>query len=192
MRADARRNRETIVAVARELFATKGLAVSIDEVALHANVGVGTLYRHFPNKNALFEAVVLDRLEASIGAAIAMTDDGDPGKAFFDYLADLIDQAMKRKDLLDTLTANNIDIHSLTSSASERLRAAIRKLLLRAQHAGAVRVDVGIAEVMILLGSACISLSSQNSGDAQRRKIWRVLSDGLRSGPRTRRPTKPA
>jgi AcrR family transcriptional regulator len=155
--------------------------VSIDQVAAHAAVGVGTLYRHFPDKNALFEAVVLDLLEASVAEACALTSSDDPGEAFFVYLAKLVDEAAARKDFLDALVSNDVDVQSVTSDVSGRLRDAIAQLLLSAQRAGAVRGDIGIAEVMVVLGGACFSLDLHGSDPMERRKVWSIMSDGLRN-----------
>jgi AcrR family transcriptional regulator len=181
MRADARRNRERIVQAARELFAVKGLAVSIDQIADHAKVGVGTLYRHFPDKNALFEAIVLDRLEASVEDARVAAGLKEPGEAFFACLARLVDEAATRKDLLDALVSSDVDVQFVTAEVSGQLRDAIAQLLLSAQRAGAVRNDISIDEVMIVLGGACFSFGLHGSDEEERRKVWGVMSDGLRT-----------
>src|SRR6266404_710954 len=87
MRADAERNKKLIVQAAREVFATAGLAASIDEIAQRAGVGTGTLYRHFPTKEALFEAIVIGRVEELVEEARRLVAGSDPKTAFFELLS---------------------------------------------------------------------------------------------------------
>ncbi len=86
MRADALKNRERILEAAETTFASLGLSVPIDVVAQRAGVGVGTLYRHFPTKEALFEAIVTTRLEDLLDETKTRCDASDPGDAFFVFL----------------------------------------------------------------------------------------------------------
>src|SRR3984957_7451900 len=90
MRADAERNKKLIVQAAREVFAAAGLAALIDEIAQRAGVGVGTLYRHFPTKEALFEAIVIEQVEELVEEARRLIRGGDPKTAFFDLLSRLL------------------------------------------------------------------------------------------------------
>src|SRR5712691_4544222 len=93
LRADARRNRERVLDAARAAFAAQGLSVPLDEIARHAGVGPGTLYRHFPTKEALIEAVVHDRLQGLAADGAALLDAPDPGAAFFAFLGRLAAEA---------------------------------------------------------------------------------------------------
>ncbi len=93
MRADARRNRDRILEVAREVFATEGVAASLDEIARRAGVGPGTLYRHFHTKEALFEAVVQDRVRRLVDRARAMRGAEDPTAALFTLLGGIVADA---------------------------------------------------------------------------------------------------
>ncbi len=110
MRADAVKNRQRILAAAEEVFAAGGVAAPIDEVAERAGVGIGTLYRHFPNKEALFEAIVVTRLEELADAASAPPGTGDPTDQFFDFLMVFADRVSHKHDLIDALGAAGIDI----------------------------------------------------------------------------------
>ena len=83
LRADARRNRQRVLDAATAAFATEGVAVPVDEIARRAGVGAGTVYRHFPTKEALVEAIVLSRVEWLIGEARVLAGTDDPGTAFF-------------------------------------------------------------------------------------------------------------
>src|SRR3954470_16851858 len=92
LRADAVRNRERVLEVAYETFAEEGLSVPIDEIARRAGVGAGTVYRHFPTKEPLFEAIASDRIQYLIDSAARFAEAQDPGEAFLGYLALLIDE----------------------------------------------------------------------------------------------------
>ena len=179
LRADARRNRTRLLDVAREVFAAEGLAVPIDEIARRAGVGIGTVYRHFPTKQALFEAIVLDRVERLTTAAATASADArtDPGEAFFTYLRCMIEAGAVDKAVHDTLAeAGGIDRAALTA-ASHNLLAALGDLLTRAQHAGAVRTDIDAADLKaIMTGSLAMLRSATGHPD----RIITVISDGLR------------
>src|ERR1700722_8679746 len=85
LRADARRNRERVLEAARAAFGAEGSDVSLDEIARRAGVGPGTVYRHFATKEALFEAVIFDRIGELVEEARALSDDPDPGRAFSSF-----------------------------------------------------------------------------------------------------------
>src|SRR5258707_13608945 len=101
LRADARRNREKVLHAAREAFAASGLGVPLDEIAARAGVGPGTVYRHFPTKEALFKAVIAARIEDLIADARARSGVADPGAAFFGFLARVGQEARVKRDLPD-------------------------------------------------------------------------------------------
>lgn len=181
-RADARRNRERVLDVARTAFAAEGLSVPLDEIARRAGVGPGTLYRHFPTKEALFQAVVHDRLCRLAGEGAALRDSPDPGTAFFGFLDRLADEAGPKRDLFDALASAEIDAGPVVMTAVNDLRAQITYLLGRAQHAGAVRADIGSAELMALLSGILFAIQPRPGAD--RSLVLSVLRDGLR--PQTR------
>ena len=108
LRADARRNRERILEVAREVFASEGLSVPIDTVAARAGIGVGTVYRHFPTKEALFAAIVTDRVEALGADARAALEDDDPGAALFGFLTTMAERSATDMALADAFAAAEI------------------------------------------------------------------------------------
>src|SRR5881409_3662812 len=90
LRADARRNRARVLQVAYETFAAEGLAVPIDEIARRAGVGAGTVYRHFPTKEALFEAVFADRVRHMLADGRALLDSVGPGEALYAFLREIV------------------------------------------------------------------------------------------------------
>src|SRR5277367_2631171 len=104
LRADAARNRENVLRAAREAFAEAGYGVPLDEIAARAGVGPGTVYRHFPAKEVLFEAVVSARLEDLVHDARARASDSDPGSAFFGYLARIAEESAAKRDLPDAIS----------------------------------------------------------------------------------------
>jgi AcrR family transcriptional regulator len=174
LRADARRNRERVLRAAAEAFAESGYGVPLDEIAARAGVGPGTVYRHFPAKEALFEAVVTARLEDLVRDARARADADDAGAAFFGFIDRISREAAAKRDLPDAI--------SVPGSLRDELNAALDLLLCRAQQAGAVRGDVSAPDLIALFKGMFASLAG--STDAGRRElVFAVLADGLR--PRT-------
>jgi AcrR family transcriptional regulator len=184
MRADAMKNRQRILEAAEEIFATQGLAVPIDVVAERAGVGVGTLYRHFPTKEALFEAIVTDRLEHLLELARAHADATDPGGALFAFLGEFAQQASAKHDLFDALSSAGIDIKSSCSEMVDEMKRSIDVLLQRAVGAGAVRRDVSTDEMIGLVVGAC-QIGGHTGGhtgydDATVKRMVGIVCDGLR------------
>ena len=126
LRADARRNRAKVLAAAEEVFASEGLAVPIDEVARRAGVGVGTVYRHFPTKEALFEAIVVARLEALVERAEELATSDDPGTAMFTFISELVDLAVQKKDLTEELARAGVQSEQLDCRRQGTPRAGLR------------------------------------------------------------------
>jgi AcrR family transcriptional regulator len=183
LRADAQRNREHVLAVAQEVFATEGLAIGMEELARRAGVGVGTFYRHFPTKEALFVAVVRRRVEGIIAEAEALESAKDPGTAFFAFFARLVEGGEEKKDLVQALDRAGIALAGSAPEVATRLRASAGRLLARAQRAGEVRSDVGVPELMAL-ARAAFAVSQGDVEPRTRRRVIAVLCDGLRPGAR--------
>ncbi|MFY9935214.1 MAG: helix-turn-helix domain-containing protein [Streptosporangiaceae bacterium] len=171
LRADAARNREKVLRAAREAFAESGYGVPLDEIAVRAGVGPGTVYRHFPAKEALFEAVVTSRIEDLIADARSRAGAADPGAAFFGFLARLAEESAAKRDLPDAI--------SITGSLRQDLFAALDVLLRQAQEAGEVRPEVGTADLIALLKGMFASLAG-STDPARRDLVSTVLADGLR------------
>jgi AcrR family transcriptional regulator len=171
LRADARRNRDKILAAARDAFAASGYGVPLDEIAALAGVGPGTVYRHFPTKEALFEAVVTARVENLISDAQTRADAADAGPAFFGFLRRLAAEAVAKRDLPDAI--------AIAGSLPQDLFAALDVLLRHAQAAGAVRADISTAELIVLLKSLIRSIQDA-SGSVMSDRILAVVADGLR------------
>ena len=182
LRADAQRNREKVLRAATEAFAASGYGVPLDEIAALAGVGPGTVYRHFPTKEALFEAVVTARVESLVGDARARADAADPGQAFFAFLARIGREAAAKRDLPDAIT--------ITGPLQENLFAAVDVLLHRAQQAGAVRTDISTADLIVLVKGLIMSIQEASADAADPRLsnlAFALLSDGLRASEGGRR-----
>ncbi|MEU4671757.1 TetR/AcrR family transcriptional regulator [Amycolatopsis sp. NPDC023774] len=175
LRADARRNRARVLAAAEEAFAADGLAVPLDDIARLAGVGAGTVYRHFPSKEALFQAVVLERLEQFAAEARELVDAEDPGAAFYDYFARVIKQASLNRAICEALGATTGSAYK--AELGTEFRANLAALLERAQAAGAVRTDLDGDDLRALIvGALAVERYSPGS-----HHLVRVLLDGLRA-----------
>jgi AcrR family transcriptional regulator len=190
LRADAERNREHVLKVAQEVFAAEGVAVPIDEIARRAGLGVGTLYRHFPTKEALFLAIVVDRMEHLVAEARDLARAPDPGEAFFGFLSRMVHEGSAKRDFMDALSGSGADLGRTLAGIKASYRAALAVLLERAQDAGAVRRDVRVLEVHALLTGTFASLDRLGKDAAQARKrLLVIVCDGLR--PRVARVEAP-
>jgi AcrR family transcriptional regulator len=178
LRADAARNRARVLDVAYDTFAAEGLAVPIDEIARRAGVGAGTVYRHFPTKEALFQAVIADRMQRLIDDGRALLDSEGPGEALFSFLRSMVLQwGATDRGLVDALAGFGIDIASAAPHAEDAFLAVLGELLRAAQQAGTARPDIGVREVKAIL-VGCQAMESYNSELAER--VTDVVVDGLR------------
>jgi len=178
LRSDAARNRARLLDVAYEAFAAEGLAVPIDEIARRAGVGAGTVYRHFPTKEALFEAIVTNRMEQLVDHAHALTDERDPADALFAFLAMLVAEGAKDQGLVDALAGVGVDFTQVAVGVEQHFMGALGGLLARAQEAGAVRSDVDVRDVKTLL-VGCQAMQ-RYSGDADvTERLLAVIRNGL-------------
>jgi len=181
LRADARRNRERILRAAREAFATKGIGVPLDEIARRAGVGPGTVHRHFPAKEALFEAVVVEHLEELTGDAHKALEAEDAGPAFFGFLARMTSEADAKQDLADAIAGAGASLRGETQQVAAGLRETFAALLARAQEAGAVRADVDAEDVQaIVLGA--LTARRRRADAARPDRLTALVLDCLRPG----------
>jgi AcrR family transcriptional regulator len=171
LRADAARNREKVLQAAREAFAESGYGVPLDDIAARAGVGPGTVYRHFPAKEALFEAVVTARITDLVDDARARADAADPGEAFFGFLTRIAGEAAAKRDLPDAI--------SVAGALRDDLFAALDLLLRRAQQDGAVRAGISTSDLIVLLKGMFAGLAG-SSDPALHERVFAVLADGLR------------
>ncbi len=182
LRADARRNRARVLDAAEAVVAAKGVAASTEEIAQRAGVGVGTVFRHFPTKEALLAAIVAGRLRRLAEQADALADAEDPGAAFFAFFTRVIEHSATKLAFVDALTEAGVDVEEAVSEVGQELRRALGTLLSRAKQAGAVRDDVGVTELIALLVGASRAAQHARDGDVRARTVAIVL-DGLRPRP---------
>ena len=177
LRADARRNYERLVTVAREAFSEHGAETSLDDIARRANVGPGTLYRHFPNREALLAAVYRGDVEALAEHANDFAAKLPPDEALYSWLRLQLDYIKVKRGLgsaLKTMLANDSET---LAWCKDTMRGALRDLLVRAQQAGVVRDDVDPQIVLRLVHG--VGLASESAPEDADRLLSIVL-DGLR------------
>ena len=180
LRADARRNRARLLEVAEAVFAAKGTGASTEEVAREAGVGIGTVFRHFPTKEALLEAVFYVRLRRLADDAEAGAAADDPAEAFFGFFTGFVDQVATHKALIDALVEAGVDVQDGSSGIKRDFHRALDTLLRRAQAAGAVRADVGVPEVIALLVGASRAADHVGADPTLRARTVALVLDGLR------------
>lgn len=178
-RADSIRNRIRILEAAEEVFGTEGLAVPVDRIAERAEVGVGTLYRHFPTKEALFEAIVMRHFEGIVADAREARSAEDPAAALFGLLQRMVATAVRKRDLADALIGAGIDFKATAGDLKVELDGCITTLLARAQEDGTVRADVSAAELMALVAGGCMFQAGGGLPGSPERML-EVVCDGLR------------
>jgi len=175
-RADARRNYEKLLTAAREAFAESGSGASLEEIARRAGVGIGTLYRHFPTRQALLEAVYVDEVEA-LGRSAAELADLPPWDALAAWLRRYVSYATTKRALAEELSASIGSETTVFQLCRDAIFAAGEPLLQRAQDAGVVRRDTNFTDVIrMVFGIAAIPATEP----AQIERILDVALDGLR------------
>jgi AcrR family transcriptional regulator len=178
-RADARINYEKVLTAARAAFAEGGESTSLEEIARRAGVGIGTLYRHFPSRQALLEAVYVNEVEEVCRTA-AQFDGSDPWEALNGWFERLIAYLLTKRALAHELL-NYLDHDApLFQDCRSSLFAAGEPLLKRAQDAGVVRPDVEFSDVMHML-IGIVKLPASDPGQIDH--ILRIALDGLRYNP---------
>jgi AcrR family transcriptional regulator len=178
-RADARRNHEKVLAAAREAFRVGGEATSLEEIAPRAGVGIGTLYRNFPNRQALLEALYADEVD-ELSRSAAKLEGADPWDALALWFESFINYLATKRALADELM-NYMDRDApLFQACRASMWAAGEPLLKRAQEAGVVRLDVEFGEIIsMMMGIGKIPTTDP----AQTEHMFRIVLDGLRYQP---------
>lgn len=179
LRADAARNRARVLEVAYDTFAAEGLAVPIDEIARRAGVGAGTVYRHFPTKEDLFRAVVVDRIQRIVDDGRALLAGADPGQGLFTFLRSMVLLwGATDRGLADALAGFGIDIETAMPQAEGAFLGVLGDLLHAAQKAGTVRDDLGVRDVKaIVVGAQAMQAYNPDTAD----RLLEVVLDGIRA-----------
>jgi|SRR5579875_1023580 len=177
LRRDAQRNRDRILDAACRCFAARGLDIGVDEIAHSAGVGVGTLYRRFPSKASLIQAILerrLDELQPTIDRALR---DEDPWSGLSSLVTAMVAQQIADRGLSQMLLLR-LPPDALPEPTRRRFLAPLERLLARAQRAGRARADVGARDLPAILRMAsALALRAEEAGDWRRHV--RVLLDGL-------------
>jgi AcrR family transcriptional regulator len=187
LRKDAERNRQRVLDAAREVFAERGLGVSLDDIAKHAGVGVGTVYRRFPDKEQLIDALFEDRVGEILNAASESLEMKDPWQAVARFLERALELQVEDRALKELLLSTS-EAHARIDRARERIEPVVVSLLERAQRAGVLRADLAVSDLMLLqhaIGEVA-DYSRDAAPEAWRRTLVIAL-DGMR--PDRRRTT---
>ena len=176
MRADARRNREKLLAAAVAAFAESGTDVSLEAIAKRAGVGIGTLYRHFPTREALVEAAYLNELDRLTGSADELLAAMAPDAALAEWMDRFVTYAEAKRGMKAALQAAAAR-SDLFANARRQQLDAIGKLLDAGVAAGSIRADVDADDVL-----RAMSAVWHVDDPEQARKLLRLLMDGLRHG----------
>jgi AcrR family transcriptional regulator len=186
MRADAQRNYARLLDAASAAFLEHGADdVSLEEIARRAGVGIGTLYRHFPTRQALLEAVYRDQVELLEARAEELIKTEPPGDALADWLRALMKFSSTKHTLTSALLATHGKDSELLSSCSRVIRGAADALLARAQEAGVVRPDADSGDVIRLVHAVNIATQRGPADPGQADRMLAVILDGLRPQPPT-------
>ena len=185
-RADAQRNVERLIVAAREAFTTHGPNASLDDIARAAGVGPGTLYRHFPTRLALFEAVYRDSVErlCADGERLAATE--PPAEALIDWLKGFVTVVSQKRGLAAALTEEG-RTSELFVQCHTMINATGAALLDRAKAAGSVRDDLALGDLLKMAKAFALAAESAPEGAALAERLLVLSMDGLR--PQGRRPT---
>ncbi len=178
LRADARRNRERIIAVAKQVFATYGLEAQMDDVAAKAGVGVGTVYRHFPTKEALMGEMVRQKFALILEhAREGLDQEGEPFEVFANVLRRNCEVTAKDAGAQHALRSAGEEVWAYAAEVRAQLDVVIQVLIDRAQQAGTMRPDFSSADMPMVMCGVSASM-------AEDRWEWRrhldILLDGLR------------
>jgi AcrR family transcriptional regulator len=178
LRADARRNRDRVVAVAQEVFAEHGAGASLDEVARRAGVGAGTLYRHFPNRAALQEAVYRGAVEELGELGRTLMDTRDPTAALEGWMRLLVGHMVARRGLAEALVDALGKGSEVFADCHRVLHETGGALVERARAAGVVRDDLDQRDLLWMAHGVALAAESEG-GDARVERLLNILIAGM-------------
>lgn len=180
VRADARRNLDLLLKAALDVFATSGVDAPVREIAEKAGVGVGTVYRHFPQRSDLIKAVMRNEVDACADAAARLAAEHEPGEALSLWMQRFADFIMAKRGLAGALHSGDPAYQALPAYFDQRMIPALQGLLDRAVAVGAARGDVEASE--LIRAGAQLSNLGQGDDPAATRRMIALLVDGLRYG----------
>ena len=180
VRADAQRNIDTLLQTAMAVFATSGVDAPIREIAEKASVGVGTVYRHFPQRSDLIAAVFRREIDACADAAPVLAAEHKPGEALARWMQRYAAFIAAKRGLAKALHSGDPAFDNLPGYFDQRLRPALRTLLEAAAAAREVRADADADDLLGAVASLC--MSAHNAGPGRAERMVALLVDGLRYG----------
>jgi AcrR family transcriptional regulator len=180
MRADARRNYELLVTAARDVFAREGGGASMEAIARRAGVGVGTLYRHFPKRIDVVEAVYRTDVDNLVHTAEQVSADLEPWPAVVAFLEAFVRYAQGKRTFLNELHEAFEKNPGLRPDMLDRVQQAMQLVIGRGQRAGVVRGDVNGSDLMQLVGPMC---SNSMLSEEQSMRLLTMILDGLHKVP---------
>lgn len=190
LRADARRNRDQLVAVGRAAFAAADGTVALEDIARRAGVGIGTLYRHFPTREALVEAVYAAELDDVTASAGPLLEQFPPDVALRAWMTRYTDFTATKRGMVDTLRAGWASGRIPTPTTRARITATIAAILTAGARAGSLRGDVDPDDVTAILLGACLS-TADNRTPEQTRRLLDLIVDALRPPPHPKSGGRP-
>jgi AcrR family transcriptional regulator len=182
MRADARENREKLLRAASEQFAMEGSDVALETIARAADVGIGTLYRHFPTREALIEAVYRNEVDQLCSSPATLLAELPADQALAEWMERFVAYATTKRGLLGALKSLTASKSDLFPATRERLITAIGELLEAGIATGRIRADVEAEDVFTSMNAVWTIAGEGKQWAAQARRVLRLLMDGLRFG----------
>ena len=179
-RADAQRNRIRLLETAKAAFAEKGPGASLDEIARTAGVGAGTLYRHFPTRDALIEAVYRNETEQLVAAATRLAETHSPTGALREWLLLFVDHMATKHGMSEALNSIVGGPSELYSVSAEQMKRAIAKLIDRAVASGDIRLDLDPLDLLRALAGVA-NISSGPDGKQAAKRMVDILIAGVRT-----------
>lgn len=181
LRADARRNHDRLIEIAAQAFAGHGTNASLEDIARQANVGIGTLYRHFPSREHLVEAVYRHEVEALCDAAEELSAKLSPDQALEEWMHRFVGYIATKRGMADSLRILLNSNSKLFADSNGKVPVALSGLIAQAATAGSIRTDVDSTDVLHALSSTYSMPNSPEWRDRSRRLVG-LLMDGLRWG----------
>ncbi len=183
LRADARRNHDALLVSAGEVFTERGVDVPLEDIARRAGVGIGTLYRHFPTRDALIEAVYRREVETlCVGVeSLLAAHPGHPDAALEAWMGDFAGYVARKRGMAMALKAVLGADSTIFAESHEQLRTALDTLVGAAAQAGTIRSDIDTGDLMRAVGGICMATDTPGWRDRTGRLVS-LLMDGLRYG----------
>jgi AcrR family transcriptional regulator len=181
LRADARRNRDALLAAAAQAFAAEGPEATLEAIAAAAGVGIGTLYRHFPTREALVEAAYRNELARLCDSAEELLATLAAAQAVREWMERFVDYAVTKRGMSDALRALIAAGGNPFAHSRDLMLKALQTLLDAATAAGTVRPDVAPADLLATLSGVSM-VAGDEAGRAQARRVLDLVMDGMRYG----------